>query len=81
MRNAYQLVSSAYANPFISTFYVIAMVVLGYHLWHGFSSAFQSLGLNHVKYTGFIKVIGKLYAIIIPALFAIIPILLYLKSL
>ena len=81
MRNAYELVSSAYANPYISTFYVLSMIVLGYHLWHGFSSAFQSLGLNHAKYTGFIKILGKLYAIIVPALFAIIPILLYLKSL
>jgi len=81
MHDAYTWVLDAYTNPLISTFYVISMIVLGFHLWHGFSSAFQSLGLNHVKYTGFIKVLGKLYAIIIPALFAIIPIYLYLKSL
>ncbi|MEN8250189.1 MAG: succinate dehydrogenase cytochrome b subunit [Bacteroidota bacterium] len=81
MHNAYLWVSSAYANPLVSAFYIIAMIVLGFHLWHGFSSAFQSLGLNHVKYTGCIKVVGKLYAVIIPALYAIIPILLYLKSL
>ena len=81
MHNAYQWVADAYASPLISGVYVISMIVLGFHLWHGFSSAFQSLGLNHVKYNGFIKIIGKLYAIAIPALFAIIPILLYLKSL
>lgn len=81
MHDAYKWVVEAYTNPLVSTFYVISMIVLAFHLWHGFSSAFQSLGLNHIKYTGFIKAVGKLYAILIPALFAIIPILLYLKSL
>ncbi len=81
MHNAYQWVVDAYANPLIATFYVISMIVLGFHLWHGFSSAFQSLGLNHVKYNGLIKLAGKLYAIAVPAAFAIIPVLLYLKSL
>ena len=81
MHNAYIWVADAYANPLISAFYIISMIVLGFHLWHGFSSAFQSLGLNHVKYNGLINVIGRLYAVAIPALYAIIPILLYLKSL
>ncbi len=53
--------------------YVISMIVLSFHLLHGFSSAFQSIGLNHPKYTPAIKVIGKGFAIIVPLLFAIIP--------
>jgi len=81
MHNAYIWVVEAYANPLISAFYIISMIVLGFHLWHGFASAFQSLGLNHVKYNGFISILGKAYAILIPALYALIPILLYLKSL
>jgi len=81
MHNAYIWVADAYANPLISTFYIISMMVLGFHLWHGFASAFQSLGLNHSKYNGLISILGKLYAIAIPALYALIPILLYLKSL
>ncbi len=79
MHDAYKWVAEAYANPLISGFYVFSMIVLAFHLWHGFSSAFQSLGLNHVKYTGFIKALGYAYAIIVPGLFAIIPIVLYLK--
>ncbi|HHL53477.1 MAG TPA: succinate dehydrogenase cytochrome b subunit [Flammeovirgaceae bacterium] len=79
MHDAYKWVAAAYANPVISGFYVFSMIVLAFHLWHGFSSAFQSLGLNHVKYTGFIKALGYAYAIIVPGLFAIIPIVLYLK--
>jgi succinate dehydrogenase / fumarate reductase cytochrome b subunit len=53
--------------------YVIAMITLGFHLFHGFGSAFQSLGANNPKYNGLIKNFGKAFAIIVPALFAIIP--------
>lgn len=61
-------------------FYTISMLVLGFHLWHGFASAFQSLGVNHAKWNPLIKSLGKGFAVIVPALFAIIPILIYLKS-
>jgi succinate dehydrogenase / fumarate reductase cytochrome b subunit len=50
---------------------------LAYHLLHGFQSAFQSLGINHPKYTPLIKKIGMAFAIIVPLLFAIIPIIIY----
>ncbi len=53
--------------------YVIAMFVLAFHLLHGFQSAFQSLGINN-KFTPTIKTFGKLFAIIVPILFAIIPV-------
>jgi succinate dehydrogenase / fumarate reductase cytochrome b subunit len=53
--------------------YVVAMGVLAFHLFHGFQSAFQSLGVNN-KFTPAIKSFGKLFAIIVPLLFAIIPI-------
>ena len=61
-------------------FYTVSMLVLGFHLWHGFASAFQSLGVNHAKWNPLIKSLGKGFAVIVPALFAIIPILIYLKS-
>tara|TARA_B100001057_G_scaffold499695_1_gene611340 strand:- start:8159 stop:9121 length:963 start_codon:yes stop_codon:yes gene_type:complete len=61
-------------------FYVLSMCVLSFHLWHGFSSAFQSLGLNHPKYTPLIGVIGRGFAIVVPLLFAIIPVIVYFKS-
>lgn len=54
--------------------YTISMVVLGFHLYHGFGSAFQSLGANNPKYNGLIKNSGKAFAIVVPLLFAIIPI-------
>jgi succinate dehydrogenase / fumarate reductase, cytochrome b subunit len=54
--------------------YVIAMIVLAFHLLHGFSSAFQSIGINNSKYTPAIKGFGIGFAIIVPILFAIIPV-------
>jgi succinate dehydrogenase / fumarate reductase cytochrome b subunit len=53
--------------------YVFSMIILSFHLLHGFSSAFQTLGLNHSKYTPMIKAFGKGFAIVVPLLFAIIP--------
>ena len=57
--------------------YVFAMAAMGYHLQHGFSSAFQSLGLNHEKYTPIIKNIGTAFCVLVPSAFASIPIYLY----
>ena len=60
--------------------YSIAMLVVGTHLFHGFQSAFQSIGWNHKKYTPIIKKAGTAYAIVIPALFAVIPLIIYIQQ-
>ena len=60
--------------------YVLAMLALGFHLWHGFQSAFQSLGVNSSKLTPIIKFFGSAFAIVVPLLFAIIPIFLHFKK-
>jgi succinate dehydrogenase / fumarate reductase cytochrome b subunit len=67
-----------FEEPLIVVLYCAAMISLAYHLLHGFQSAFQSLGLNHKKYTPFIKSAGIAFAIIIPAVFASMPIVMYL---
>lgn len=60
--------------------YVLSMIVLGFHLWHGFASAFQSLGLNHRLYNKLISFIGKAFAILVPTAFAIIPIIIFMNK-
>jgi succinate dehydrogenase / fumarate reductase cytochrome b subunit len=60
--------------------YTISMFVLSFHLWHGFASAFQTLGINHKRYTPFISIFGKAFAILVPLAFAIIPILIFLNK-
>jgi succinate dehydrogenase / fumarate reductase cytochrome b subunit len=65
---------------FFTIGYVLAMLALAFHLWHGFQSAFQSLGVNSSKITPIIKFVGKAFSIIVPLLFAIIPIFLHFKK-
>ena len=68
-------------NLFKSTgyviFYVVMLLFLGFHLDHAFQSAFQSLGLNHPKYTPFIKGFGHFFAIVLTAGYIIIPLVIY----
>jgi len=60
--------------------YVFAMLALAFHLWHGFQSAFQSIGVNNSKFTPVIKFFGKAFSVIVPLLFAIIPIYIHFSK-
>lgn len=77
-KDLYTIVAAAYQNIFYVIFYVVSMLVIAFHLWHGFQSSFQTLGLNHRKYTPFIHVLGKLIAVVIPLGFAVIPVFMFL---
>jgi len=79
-KDLYAIVVAAYSQWWYAGIYVISMIALSFHLSHGFSSTFQSLGLNHTKYTPFIKLVGRLFSIIVPLLFALMPIYLFLKG-
>ena len=78
VKNLYEPVRLAFEDPLYVVIYVVSMVVIAFHLWHGFQSAFQTLGLNHKKYTPFIQGLGKVYSVLIPLGFAIIPIFFFL---
>lgn len=78
VKDLYMKVSETFSNPLFVAGYVVGMVVLGFHLWHGFASAFQTLGLNHRKYSPIIGGLGKLYAVVVSAAFAVIPLYFYL---
>jgi succinate dehydrogenase / fumarate reductase cytochrome b subunit len=60
-------------DPITCVGYIIGTLVLGYHVLHGFQSAFQSLGLNHPKYTPCIKKLSVAFAIVVGAGFASLP--------
>lgn len=51
--------------------YVVSFVLLSLHLWHGFASSFQSMGVNN-KYSPAIRSFTRLYAIVVPLLFVFI---------
>ncbi len=75
-----EVVDNSFKRPEIVVFYVLAMLLLAFHVSHGFQSAFRSLGLVHKKYTPTILLVGKIFAIVVPLLFAIIPVFFYIKS-
>lgn len=79
VKNLYAVVAAAYEQWWYVAIYVFSMLMLAFHLWHGFASAFQTLGLNHVKYNPIIKFVGSAFAIIVPALFALIPLWMFLN--
>jgi succinate dehydrogenase / fumarate reductase, cytochrome b subunit len=70
----YNMVINLFQQPVYSYIYIGFMIFLSFHLMHAFQSAFQTLGINHSKYTPIIKFIGTAYAILVPLGFAIIPI-------
>ena len=67
-------VISGFLNPAVSGFYVVAMILLCMHLYHGLWSMFQSLGFSHPRYTPAIRRIAAWLAILIAAGFISIPI-------
>jgi succinate dehydrogenase / fumarate reductase, cytochrome b subunit len=71
--NLYDRVKEEFSSPLFTGFYVFAMVFLAFHLQHGFSSAFQTLGMRNPKYFPFLKKLGLVLSILICAGFAAQP--------
>ncbi|MBT3311262.1 MAG: succinate dehydrogenase cytochrome b subunit [Desulfobacterales bacterium] len=74
----YEIVSDTFSQKSNVAIYCIVMIFVGLHVSHGFWSAFQTLGADHVKYTPFIKKLSLLLSIIFGVGFGLIPI--YISS-
>jgi succinate dehydrogenase / fumarate reductase cytochrome b subunit len=61
----YNNVIYGFQNPLISGLYIVTMVFLGLHLYHGAWSMFQTLGLNNAKYTGLIRALAITIAVVV----------------
>lgn len=77
-KDLYRIVVMTYREWWYVAIYVVSMLVLGFHLLHGFYSAFQTLGLYHSKYGKWIKWVGYAYTFVITAGFILIPIYIFL---
>ena len=71
--NTYLEIIEVFHNPLNVLIYLLGVISLGYHLAHGFQSAFQTLGLNHPKYTPLVKTVGLWFSILITVVFAAMP--------
>jgi succinate dehydrogenase / fumarate reductase cytochrome b subunit len=77
-KTLYHFMLEVFANPVPVTLYVLGCISLAYHLLHGFQSAFQSFGLNHPILTPMIQTLGAAFSIIVPLVFASIPVVIHL---
>lgn len=75
--NLYQMMLDIFQVWYIVLIYVLGCVSLFWHLLHGFKSAFQSLGLNHTKYNKTIDIVGTAFSIVVPLLFASMPLVIF----
>lgn len=74
IRDIYRLQLAVFGNPAYVAFYLLCMTVIGFHLWHGISSAAQSFGLDSPRWTPRIIWTGRLLTVLITAGFAMLPI-------
>lgn len=80
VQDLYKEVQITFSNIWLVIAYLVGLTALAFHLWHGFWSAFQTLGIQHDKYTPLIKTIGYIFSIVVPLGFAIIPVTVFLQS-
>src|SRR5262245_25771675 len=79
-RDLYRLEMETFANPLTVAFYAVSMVVVGSHLWHGISSAFQSLGGDDPTWTPRMLLAGRVFAVLIAVGFIVIAVWAYLAQ-
>lgn len=77
--NTFESMKAVFSQWYFVVIYLAGVISLAYHLLHGFSAAFQSLGLAHRKWTPVIKFLGAAFSIIVPLIFALMPISMFME--
>lgn len=78
LHNLYGLMQDTFRELWVVIFYVLACASLGYHLAHGFQSAFKTVGVHNKRYQNMLTNLGYGFAIIISLAFAMMPVSFYL---
>ncbi len=73
-RSIFDIVAESFQDPIYVLLYVTSMVVAAVHVSHGFWSAFQTIGINHPKYTPLIRFLSVAFSLVIAAGFGFIPV-------
>ena len=76
--NLFLRMYEVFQNPLIVVLYLVGVISLAYHLFHGFHSAFRTMGVHNKKYLGMLKGLGYGFTVIVCILFALMPISMYL---
>jgi succinate dehydrogenase / fumarate reductase cytochrome b subunit len=78
MHNLFLRMYDVFQNPVIVVIYIASVLALGFHLWHGFHSAFRSMGVHNKKYLSLLKGLGYGFTVIVCVMFLLMPISMYL---
>ncbi|MBD3225570.1 MAG: succinate dehydrogenase [Caldithrix sp.] len=80
IRDLYVIVYQFFGNIINVILYIIVMALLGFHLSHGFWSAFQSLGLDGKRFTPFVYGLGVVFAIVMAVGFLFLPLFIFMTT-
>lgn len=75
--NLFLKMYQTFQQPLIVILYVLGVISLAYHLFHGFHSAFRTMGVHNKKYLALLKTLGYGFTVIVAILFALMPISMY----
>jgi succinate dehydrogenase / fumarate reductase cytochrome b subunit len=75
--NLYARMKDVFTSPWLVGLYVLGCFSLAWHLLHGFQSAFQTMGWKHRRYSGMVESLGIGYSILVPLIFALMPIFMH----
>ncbi len=81
VKDAYTMVATSFSNWWYVVIYVAGAVFLGFHLNHGFQSAFQTIGVSNEIWRKRWTVLGNFLSVLIAAGFSIIALYFLLKTL
>ena len=73
----YERMGEVFQNEWVVIVYILGCISLGWHLVHGFQSAFRTIGVNNKKYLRILNATGILFSIIVPLTFALMPLTFY----
>ncbi len=79
VHDLYNLMKTTFSVLWVVIVYVLACISLSYHLMHGFQSSFRTLGVHNKRYITLIKALGYGFSVIIPLVFAMMPVSMYLE--
>ncbi len=75
--NLYQKMQEVFSELWVVIVYVLGCISLGYHLAHGFQSAFKTLGVHNKRWHALISIVGYSFSIIVALMFALMPLSFY----
>jgi succinate dehydrogenase / fumarate reductase cytochrome b subunit len=77
MHDVFSKMIEVFQSPVWVIVYILGCFSLAWHLLHGFQSSFRTIGVHNKRWIGVVKGLGVAFSIIVPILFALMPVSIY----